>query len=149
RALEQLDPLAWGELDDRLLPGARLAAVQPAPLGLRVHLRGANSADLDLEDLLDRLGDLQLVCAIVHPEGVLALGHQGIALLGDDRLDDHLARVHQESPSTSPRFARGFPSDGRSLARLASSFSACSDTSSEVAPMTSATPAAFAWATVT
>src|SRR5262249_27166741 len=128
------------------------AAVQPAALRLRVHLCRANRAHVHLEDLLNRLRDLQLVRTVVDPERVLALGHQGIALLGDDRLDDHLARVHHLPPCfslASPGLARDEPLDGRSLARLVSSFIASSDTTSDPAPMTSATPAAFAWATAT
>src|SRR5918996_2412949 len=97
-ALEQLDALARGELDDRLLPGARSAAVQPAPLRLGLHLRGANGLHVDVEDLLDGLGDLKLVGPVVDPERVLALRHQGVALLRDDGADDHLARLHQSDP---------------------------------------------------
>ena len=52
---------------------------------------------------LDRVGDLGLVGAVVDAERVLALRHQRVALLGDDRLDDHLAGIHQAS---SPRRRR-------------------------------------------
>ena len=46
--------------------------------------------------------DLRLVGAVVDAERVLAVRHQRVALLGDDRLDDHLAR----HPSARPPLAR-------------------------------------------
>src|SRR4051794_32925391 len=112
-ALEQLDPFAGRQLDDRLLPGSRAAGVHPAALGLRAHLRGTHGRHPHLEDLLDGARDLRLVSAIVDPEGVLAVRHQGVALLGDDRLEDDLANVHQRLAS----FAR---------------FSSCSSADSEI-----------------
>src|SRR5204863_2901807 len=124
------DPLTRGQLHDGRLPGARATRVQPPPLRLRLHLRSANRAHLDVEDLLDGVCDLKLVRPLVHPERVLALPHQGVALLRDHGPDDHLARLHQ-------------------TARPLSSSRAASEITSDVAPMTSATPAALARATVT
>ena len=89
------------------------------------------AATLTLEDLFDRARDLGLVGAVVDPEGVLALGDQRVALLGDDRADDHGARVHQ--PSLSFELARA-------RSRRATS---------EAAPITSATPIAPTSATWT
>src|SRR5687768_17573300 len=64
---------------------------------------------------------------------VLVLSDQGVALLGDDRLDDHLAGVHQEL----------------SFAVWASPSSAAAETIIEAAPTTSATPASSAESTDT
>jgi len=73
RALEQLDPLAGGELDDRLLPRSSFPdrLRQVAPLRLRSNLRGPHRGDVDAEDLFDRLGDLGLVGAVVVSETAL------------------------------------------------------------------------------
>src|SRR5262249_40862164 len=99
-------------------------------LRLWPHLGSAHLGDHDIEDLFNGLCDLRLVGAVVHPEGVLAFGDQRIALLGDDGPDDHGAGVHQ--PSLPFRVS-----------------SACSETTSEAAPITSATLIAPTSATVT
>src|SRR5262245_52459771 len=99
-ALDQLYPLAGLELDDRLLPGAAAAFGQAAALRLRAHFGGADPGDADPEDLFDRLRDLGLVGAIIDPEGVLALGDQGVALLRDHRADEDRARVPQAVASS-------------------------------------------------
>ena len=104
--------------------------LQVAALRLRPHLRGAHLGHADAEDLFDRSGDLGLVGAVVDPERVLAFGDQRVALLRDDRADDDVARVHQPSLSFSVS-------------------SAFSESTSEAAPITSATPIAPTSATVT
>src|SRR4029078_4309159 len=110
RSLEQLDLIPRSELDDRLLPAPGLAGVDAAALRLRAHPRGPDPDDFDVEDLGDRMADLGLVGAVVDAERVLALRHQRIALLGDDRFEDDLARIHQSSlpsaPSASPALPR-------------------------------------------
>src|SRR5699024_12352831 len=58
----------------------------------RVH-RG----DLDVEDLLDGDLALGLVGAAVHQEGVLAVVHQPVALLGDRRGQEDVAGVLVQS----------------------------------------------------
>ena len=70
------------------------AALRPgrpaAPLGLGPHVRGRHAEDLDVEELLDRLGDHRLVRLRVHLEGVPMMVDLRVALLGDDRPDDDL-----------------------------------------------------------
>jgi len=55
------------------------------------------------EELLDGLADLRLVRVRVHLEDVLAAADQAVALLGDDRRQEHLVRMeaHEALPSTS------------------------------------------------
>src|SRR3954453_15506372 len=133
RALEQLDPIARRELDDRLLPRPRAAGMKPAPLRLRADLRGPHCGHPHVEDLLDGPRDLRLVRAVVDPERVLAVGHERVALLGDDRLDDHLAGVHH--------FA--------SLARSETCSSAVTESTRDWWPIRSATPTSPACITST
>ena len=80
---------------------------QPAALRLRLHLDDVHAHDLDLEQLLDRLADLRLVRVGVDAERVLAVGRAGVALLGHDRREDDLARVHQAAPIARSRLTSG------------------------------------------
>src|SRR5450759_668068 len=142
--MEERDRDALGDEDDGLLPVTCAAGGVTAALGLGLDRRGPDRDDLDLEQLLDRLADLGRVGAVVDAERVLAwLGeHEG--LLGYDRADDHLAGLHQ-----SVSFAGALPSAVVSFsdcpsapaARATSSVRAVSETSSDAAPITSATPA--------
>src|SRR5947209_6054737 len=97
-ALEELDVVVGMELDDRLLPRARLAGRVAATLRLRLDAHRAHVAHAHVEDLLDRLADLGLVRAVVDPERVLVRRQQGIALLGDDRADDDCTWIHWREP---------------------------------------------------
>src|SRR3990170_1552182 len=69
----------------------------------RLHLEDVHVLDVDLEELLDGLAHLRLVRVLVHPEGVLAVGDQAVALLRDDRSEQHFVRVeaHVALPCTS------------------------------------------------
>src|SRR5687768_3252240 len=116
---------------DRLLPAAAGSAREPAALRLGLHPGRAHAVDAHREDLLDRLAHLRLVGPLVHPERVLVGREQGVALLGDDGPDDHLARVH---------FAAAF-----SVSRA----SAASEMTSRAWPITSATPTSSACMTLT
>src|SRR5215217_9286971 len=116
---------------DRLLPLAPLAASEAAALRLGLHPGHAHAVDPHVEDLLDRLADLRLVRPLVHAERVLVGREQGVALLGDHRPDDHLARVH---------FATAF-----SVSRAR----AASEMTSRACPTTSATPTSSACITLT
>ena len=75
----------------------RVPAREPAALRLGLHPGRAHAVDAHAEDLLDRLAHLRLVGPLVHAERVLVGREQGVALLGDDRPDDHLARVHLDA----------------------------------------------------
>src|SRR3954451_9743817 len=96
-ALEDRDGLAGGNLHDGLLPGPGAAGGDAAALGLGGDLGGAHLDHVDVEQRLDGLLDLGLVRLVVHAERVLVGGRQHVALLGDDRADDHLRVVHQEA----------------------------------------------------
>src|SRR3954451_15904285 len=52
---EDRNRVARADLDDGLLPRARAARGQPAPLGLGLHGRRADADDLDVKELLDGL----------------------------------------------------------------------------------------------
>ena len=53
---------------------------------------------------LDRLADLRLVRVLVHLERVLAVGDQAVALLRDDRREQHLVRMEaHQAPSLDER----------------------------------------------
>ena len=77
---------------------ARLVSLRlPVPKRVRrvlpARFRRVDALDLDAEDLLDRELDLGLVRAGVDEERVLALVDEPVALLGDDRREDDVARV--------------------------------------------------------
>src|SRR5213083_816648 len=125
QGLEDRDGVALAHLHDRLLPRPGLARRVAAPLGLGLDGRGAHVDDLHVEQRLDRLADLRLVRVVVDAERVLAQRRQHVALLADDRADDHLGGVHH-----APPFARS----------VSASAAACDSRSAE-AVTTSATPA--------
>src|SRR5262245_41764750 len=93
RSREDLDRLALAQLHDGLLPARARAPREAAALGLRLHLEHLHVLDPDLEELLDGLADLRLVRVGVHLERVLALLDLAVALLGDDRREEHLVRM--------------------------------------------------------
>src|SRR3954462_3829596 len=94
-ALEDRDGLAGTHLNHGLLPRPGAAGGDAAALGLGGDLGGAHLDDVHVEQRLDGLLDLRLVRLVVHAERVLVGGRQDVALLGDDRADDHLRVVHQ------------------------------------------------------
>src|SRR5262245_27956443 len=129
--LEDLDRIAFLQLDDRLLPaGARALAVVPH-LRLRRNLDHVDGDDLDAEQLLDRLPDLRLVRVLVHAERVLAVLDQAVALLGDHGRQQNLVgmEAHEALPWTAS--------------------SAASLTSSARAQTTAATSTSDGWTTTT
>jgi hypothetical protein len=87
---EDLDGLTLGERDDGLLPRAGLACDIADALRLRLHPHGVDLHDMDVEELLDSVGNLLLRCLGSNLEGVLALLHEVKGTLGDDRADDHV-----------------------------------------------------------
>src|SRR4051794_22303427 len=102
-ALEELYVVVRMELDDRLLPLARLARGVAAALGLRLHAHRVDAEHTHAEDLFHRLADLGLVGALVDAERVLVGREQLVALLGDDRPDQDAAGVHAATSSRSLR----------------------------------------------
>src|SRR5581483_9802030 len=130
RPLEELDRVARLQLHDRLLPAGLRAADHAAALRLRLHLEDVHALDLDAEELLDRLPHLGAVRVVVHAEGVDPRGRAGVALLGHDRLQHDLARVHY-------------------LALPSSTGSAASETSSERAQTTAPTSSSAGGTTAT
>src|ERR671923_62078 len=91
--LEDVDRLAFLQLDDRFLP-AWAAALDPvAPLRLRLDLDDVHARDLDVEELLDRLPDLRLVRVLVHAERVLVVLDEAVALLRDHGCEQDLVRM--------------------------------------------------------
>src|SRR4029079_3826875 len=131
-ACDDRDLLAGRDLDDRLLPALLHALVQAAALRLRLHLGDVHREDADLEELLDPLQDLRLVRVGMDAECVFALLDQAVALLGDDRGDQHLARGEAHA-GTSFFSVFSLP------ARASRSSSAACETSSERAQTTAAT----------
>ncbi len=62
--------------------------------GLARVPHGADALHLDVELLLDRVGDLDLVGVVRHDEGVGAGAVEKVVrLLGHDRPDDHLVNA--------------------------------------------------------
>src|SRR3972149_4827769 len=106
-SLEELDRLALGQLHDRLLPGGLPPGEAAAAPRLARHPHRPYVPALHLEDLLDRLPDLVFVGARIDREGheVLLLATD-VALLGDQRLPDHVVGVHGCSPCAAVRADR-------------------------------------------
>src|SRR5215210_794660 len=65
-ALEQLDPLAGRERHDSLLPDPRHAGLLPEAAHLAGYFDRVDGRDLDVEDILDRPLDLDLVGVLQH-----------------------------------------------------------------------------------
>src|SRR5882757_5174285 len=105
RSAEDLDRTALlGEGHDRALRVLALAVAAPGALALARPVQRVDADDLDAEHLLHGDLDLGLVGGRRHQEGVLALLEQPVALLGDHRRDQYVARIgdHLLSSVTSP-----------------------------------------------
>src|SRR5690606_33493814 len=70
-------------------------------LALTLPVDRVDADDLDTEDLLDRDLDLGLVGVRVHQEGVHVLFKKAVALLGDHRRQQNVARIGNHLPSSS------------------------------------------------
>src|SRR5437660_1147972 len=97
--------LAGGEGDDRPLLARRRVVCPGLPVARALAL-AVDRVDLLhslAEQLLDRAADLDLVRVGCDDEGIDVVVVRRVALLGDDRLDDDVARVfaHVASPSGS------------------------------------------------
>src|SRR5215217_3301548 len=94
RAAEDLDALAGGDRHDGALGGLALThPVATGALALALAVEGVHAEDLHVEDLLDRDLDLGLVGVRPDDERVLVLVQQAVALLRDDRGDEHVPGV--------------------------------------------------------
>src|SRR3954469_24524347 len=120
------------ELDDGLLPRAAAARRVAAALRLRLDAHRAHLEHAHAEDLLDGLADLRLVRVVVDAERVFVRREQRVALLGDDRADDHGAGVHAVAAS------RFVPAGLRAIVVRYST--AAGESTRRCAPMMSATP---------
>src|SRR5215218_6452598 len=94
RAAEDLDALAGGDRHDGALGGLALThPVAAGALALALAVEGVHAEDLHVEDLLDRDLDLRFVGVRPDDERVLVLVQQAVALLRDDRGDEHVPGV--------------------------------------------------------
>lgn len=70
-----------------------LALTRAGPVGLALTVLSGHLTDLDTEDFFDGNLDFGLVGARVNLEGVLAFIHEDGGFLGDDGLQNDVARV--------------------------------------------------------
>jgi hypothetical protein len=89
-AFEELYAFPFSQSNDGLFPGPALPQEHSHPLGLGTDLQGMDLLDLDLENRLNGLTDLGLVCLGMNLEGVLVILHHTAAFLGDDRPNDDI-----------------------------------------------------------
>src|SRR3954447_5253166 len=93
RAAEGLDAVTVSQLDHRALGRLALTEAGPGALALALAVRGVHGQHADVEDLLDRDLDLGLVRVRADEERVPVLVENAVALLGNHRGDDDVARV--------------------------------------------------------
>src|SRR5450759_544398 len=101
-AFEELDLVASLEGDDGLLPrrGHALGISDPARLARHVH--GVDACHRHVEELLDRLGDLDLAGRLGDLERVAVVLDHRVGLLRDDRAkDDLMCVLHYDNTPTS------------------------------------------------
>src|SRR5207248_5379255 len=100
RASEEVDAVAGGDADNGAFGVVALAVAEPGALALAGSVEGVDARHLDVEDLLDGNLDLRLFGVRVNDERALVLVDESIALLRDDRSEQHVAGVgdHAESP---------------------------------------------------
>ena len=110
-------PLGVGTLTDTVRAAGALA--------LAGAVEGVDLEHFDTPDRLDGVADLGLRGLGAHLEGVDALLDEVVALLGDDRSDDDVARIlHQEAAfssvlaSGSVEGAVGVPAGSTSLVKM-------------------------------
>src|SRR6266542_3104038 len=137
---EYVDPVAFTKRDDRALDRLARAVAESGPLPFAWPVERVHVGDLDVEHLLDGDLDLRLVRQRVDVERVLVLVQQAVALLRDDRSEQHIAGIveHQlcsSSDVSSAAFLAG--------AFLAGAFSAAASSTGSAAgsSATSATSA--------
>src|SRR3954466_14964541 len=124
RAAEGLDTVTVSQLDHRALGRLTLTEARPGALALALTVRGVHRQHAHVEDLLDRDLDLGLVRVRVHEERVPVLVENAVALLGDHRRDDDVARIGDGahlSPSSDASAGAPRNSSSASLVKTTSS----------------------------
>src|SRR5713101_2352880 len=117
-SLDQLDLVAGRERHDRLLPVRPASLVLAHALPLAFVRGRAHGRDLDVEDLLHGLADLDLVGVDRHPEGDrVELFLPLHALLGHQRLDQHVAGIAVHASASCSDNSAAFSKRTRSLRR--------------------------------
>src|SRR6266542_117138 len=111
---EYVDPVAFAKRDDRALDRLARAVAESGPLPFAWPVERVHVGDLDIEHLLDGDLDLRLVRQRVDVERVLVLVQQAVALLRDDRSEQHIAGIVEHKLCSS--------SDVSSAAFLAAAF---------------------------
>src|SRR5687768_18286745 len=102
QVLVHFDRITLGEGDDCLLPVRTATREAAHRVDLPHPVLGADVQHLDLEELLDRVGDLSLVRAWVHGEHELVrLLLLAGRLLREERPQDDTAAIHSRSPRIS------------------------------------------------
>src|SRR6266536_6438079 len=98
---EYVDPVAFAKRDDRALDRLARAVAESGPLPFAWPVERVHVGDLDIEHLLDGDLDLRLVRQRVDVERVLVLVQQAVALLGDDRSEQHIAGIDEHQLCSS------------------------------------------------
>src|SRR6195952_5418565 len=99
---EDLDRLAVRrQRDDRALGCFALSEAGPGALALALPVERVHRGHLDIENLLDGNLDLGLISIRVHQEGVPAGLEQAVALLGNHRRQDDVARIGDHFASST------------------------------------------------
>src|SRR6266496_2361439 len=111
---EYVDPVAFTKRDDRALDRLARAVTESGPLPFAWPIERVHVGDLDVEHLLDGDLDLRLVRQGVDVERVLVLIQQAVALLRNDRSEQHIAGIVEHQLCSS--------SDVSSAAFLAGAF---------------------------
>src|SRR6266581_8393221 len=111
---EYVDPVAFTKRDDRALDRLARAVTESGPLPFAWPIERVHVGDLDVEHLLDGDLDLRLVRQRVDVERVLVLIQQAVALLRNDRSEQHIAGIVEHQLCSS--------SDVSSAAFLAGAF---------------------------
>src|SRR3954451_8769725 len=127
RAAEGLDAVTVSQLDHRALGRLALTEAGPGALALALAVRGVHGQHADVEDLLDRDLDLGLVRVRADEQRVPVLVENAVALLGNHRGDDDVARVGDggHAPASSLRSA-GTPRNSSSASLVKTTSSATS-----------------------
>src|SRR5581483_1430864 len=95
RTAEDVDAVALDQRHDGALGVLALAEAGARALALALPVQRVDVGDLDREDRFHGLLDLRLVGVRRHDERVLVLVEEAVALLRDDRLQQHVTGVRE------------------------------------------------------